>query len=1049
MLKLGLYEQLINNLISSKLNAVDKSHYYIKETQLDKAEAALHLSRYLAEVIKSALSSISGEDNIERQIDLSNKILALLNQELKTTSFNEDIIDVQGKILTAIFSRLDSDFVNIDNRLKQITPYTRFTQSELFTGGATNLKVTLESELKKEILSANEICFLVSFIKFAGIRIFQKELEEFTNNGGRLKVITTSYMGATDVKAVEFLSNLKNTEVKVSYNVQSERLHAKAYLFLRDTGFHTGYIGSSNLSRSAVTNGMEWNIKITTKEVSHIIDKFKKTFETYWQDDTFEMFDVAKDVEKLQTSINSQRNSNSPTIALFDLSPHHYQKEILEKLESERRLHNRNRNLIVAATGTGKTVLAAFDYKYFKANNKRSSLLFVAHRKEILEQAQATFRGVLKDNNFGELWVDGISPTRNDCVFASVQTLNNQLPSLNLSEDYYDYIVIDEVHHIAAKSYRPILNRFKPNILLGLTATPERMDNENILIDFCNVIAAEIRLPEALNKEFLCPFQYFGISDSIDLSNVKWEKGKYLQSELTALYTSNKRRVGEILQSLDKYLTDINDVKALGFCVSQEHAKYMSDKFQEAGLKANYLTSNNSDIRQDLRLSLIAKEINYLFVVDIFNEGVDIPEIDTVLFLRPTESLTVFLQQLGRGLRKVNGKECLTVLDFVGNSRPEYDFEKKFRALIGKTNTSTQKEIQDEFPHLPLNCSIVLEKKAKEYILSNIAAATNFSQKQLLDKIRSFSYNIDKPLTLRNFIDEYNVPLSLIYKKGEMCWQRLCTVAGVTRDFDGKYEKEISRSIGKKWLLCNSISYLRFIADLASKNFRISTSQLNENEKIMCLMLHYDVWQEPNGFSNLEESIQAIGKNPTLVEEIKGVLEILIDRIDFLEKNIDLGYVMPLKIHSRYTRDQICSAFGQNTFERKSSSREGVINIKDKNTELLFITLEKSEKEYSPSTLYDDYAISEKLFHWQTQNSARPDVGAGLGYVTQQATGKKILLFVREKNDDAFGNTMGYVFLGDAKYLDHYNQKPMSIKWELNEPLPPYMWKDTAKMASS
>ena len=1049
MLKLGLYEQLINNLISSKINELDRSNYYIKETVLDKEEASQYLSRYLAEVIKAALSSIPNESNIEKQIELSNKILSLLNQELKTTVFNEDIIDIRGRILTAILSKLDSDFADIDNRLKQITPYTRFTQSELFTGGATNLSVTLESELKKEILSANEICFLVSFIKFAGIRVFQKELEDFTNNGGKLRVITTSYMGATDVKAVEYLSNLKNTEVKVSYNVQSERLHAKAYLFLRDTGFHTGYIGSSNLSRSAVTNGMEWNIKITTKEISHIIDKFKKTFETYWQDDSFEFFDKTKDVEKLQTSINNQKNSGAPVIAYFDLSPFHYQKEILEKLESERKLHNRNRNLIVAATGTGKTVIAAFDYKIFKLNNSRSRLLFVAHRKEILEQAQATFRGVLKDNNFGELWVDGISPSKYDCVFASVQTLNNQLINSNFSEDYYDYIVIDEVHHIAAKSYRPILNRFKPKILLGLTATPERMDEENILIDFCNVIAAEIRLPEALNKELLCPFQYFGISDSIDLSNVKWEKGRYVQSELTQLYTSNSKRVSEILQNLDKYLTDINDVRALGFCVSQEHAKYMSDKFQEAGLKANYLTSNNSDLRQELRLNLLSKEINYLFVVDIFNEGVDIPEVDTVLFLRPTESLTVFLQQLGRGLRKVKDKECLSVLDFVGNSRPEYDFEKKFRALIGKTNTTTIKEIQDEFPHLPLNCSIVLEKKAKEYILENIASATNFNRKQLLDKIRSFTYNIDKPLTLINFIEEYNIPLAHIYKGGKTCWKRLCAEATVIKDFSNANEIEISKAIGKKWLLCNSISYLQFISNLAQKNFKVNMDDLAENEKIMCLMLHYDVWQNPKEFESLNASINAIGKNPVLIAEIKEVLEILIDSINFIEKDIDLGYTMPLKIHSRYTRDQICSAFGCNTFDSKSSSREGVINIKTKNTELLFVTLEKSEKEYSPTTLYDDYAISDKFFHWQSQNSAKPDIGAGLSYIKQKDTGKIVLLFVREKNDDEFGNTMGYVFLGDANYIDHYNQKPMSITWELNEPLPAYMWKDSAKMASS
>ncbi len=1046
MLELGLYEQLINRLISSKLKLVDRNKFYVQEAILDKVEAASYLSKYLGEVIQSALSSLSSDNNIERQIELSNRIITLLNQELATSSFDEDLIDTKGRILTAILSKLDNDYVDLDYRLKQITPYTRFTQSELFTGGS-NLRITLESELKKEILSANEICFLVSFIKYGGIRVFQKELEEFTNSGGRLKVLTTSYMGVTDLKAIEYLSKLKNTEVKISYNTQSERLHAKAYLFLRDSGFHTGYIGSSNLSRSAITNGMEWNIKITTKEISHVIDKFKKTFESYWQDEGFELFDQSKDREKLRTSLDRQKNINAPVIAYFDLTPHNYQKEILEKLIAERELHKRYKNLIVAATGTGKTVIAAFDYRSFKENNSRSRLLFIAHRKEILEQSQATFRGVLKDNNFGELWVDGLIPTRYDCVFASIQTLNNQLSNLDLSAEYYDYIVIDEVHHIAAKSYRPVLMKFSPKILLGLTATPERMDNENILADFCNVIAAEIRLPEAINKEFLCPFQYFGITDSIDLSNVHWENGKYVQSELTELYTKNNQRLSEILFNLNKYLTDAKDVCALGFCVSQEHAKYMADSFNQAGISADYLTSNNSDLRDVLRLKLLSREISYLFVVDIFNEGVDIPEIDTVLFLRPTESLTVFLQQLGRGLRKATNKDCLTVLDFVGNSRPEYDFEMKFRALIGKTKTSTFKEIEDEFPHLPLGCSIILEKKAKEYILQNIAAATNFNRKQLLEKIRSYKHNIDKPLTLQHFLEEYKIPLQYIYKKGS--WTRLCAEAGVLSDFSAKNEIELVRAIGKKWLLNNSISYLSFILKLAKQNFNINIDQLDECEKTMCLMLHYDVWQNPKGFENLNDSIKAIGNNIILNHELIEFLEILIDKIDFIEKEIDLGYSMPLKIHSRYTREQICCAFGYHTFENKQVSQAGVININAKNTEILFITLEKSEKEYSPTTLYNDYAFSDRLFHWQSQNSAKAEIGAGLSYVKQRVNNKKILLFVRERNNDEFGNTIGYVFLGDANYIEHEGQKPMNITWELNEPLPAYLWTDSAKLSAS
>jgi superfamily II DNA or RNA helicase len=1044
MTQTGLYEQLINKLISSKLNNLDRETYFIKQTSIDKSEASRVLSQYLIKIIQLALNLISGDDSIEKQIEISNKIIKLLRDELNEDDFKEDLIDTQAKILTAILNKIDSGISDFDKHLKEITPYTRLTQSELFTGN--NAGISLDSEIRKEILSSNKICFLVSFIKWSGIVIFQKELIEFTDKGGYLQVITTSYMGATDLKAVEFLSGLKNTEIKVSYNTESERLHAKAYLFIRNTGFDTGYIGSSNMSRSALTNGLEWNLKVTTKEVGHIIDKFKKTFETYWQDKDFELFDRTKHSEKLRVALKKERSFDrySPSM-YFDIKPFPFQEEILEKLEVERKVHGRFRNLIVAATGTGKTVISAFDFKNFRKENPTAKLLFVAHRKEILQQAQTTYQGILRDNNFGELWVDGIEPEKYNCVFASVQTLNNRISDLSLSESFYDFIIVDEVHHIAASSYRPILNRFKPSILLGLTATPERMDGEDILKDFSDTIAAEIRLPEALNRKLLCPFQYFGITDSIDLSKVEWKNGRYLPSELSKIYTQSDKRVGEILSNLNKYLNDINAVRALCFCVTQDHAQFMAEKFTLAGLKSDYLVSSRGDLREELRLKFQSKEINYLFVVDIFNEGVDIPEIDTVLFLRPTESLTVFLQQLGRGLRLADEKDCLTVLDFVGNSRPEYDFEGKFRALVGKTNTSISKEIEDDFPHLPLGCSIVLEKKAKRFILENIHKATSLNINQLLNKIRNYRHQTTLPLTLKNFSTFYHIPLELIYKKGN--WKRLCAKSEQIEDYPTTNENEIYRAISRKWLSCSSTSYFEFVLSLAKKSFKVEVDNLSEAEKTMCLMLHYDVWQDAGGFNSLDESINAIGQNQVLVQEIIELLELLIDKIDFLEKEITLPYDQPLRIHSRYTREQILVAFRLSTFDKKSSNREGSAENKNLNTELLFIDLTKSEKDFSPTTMYEDYALSDTLFHWQTQNAARPDKGKGLSYIHHQKQGKTILLFVRERNENEYNNTMSYVFIGKGKFVEFYGSKPMSITWELKEPLPPYLWKETAKMA--
>lgn len=1037
----GIYEQLINSLVSKKLEALDKNKFYIKITNIDKYEAAIILSQYLSKIISFALNLITSDDSLEKQIKLTNKIIFLIKEEIGNQNFSDNILDTNASILKAILPKINSNINEFDNYIKEITPYTGLTQSELFTG--SNAGISLESEIKKEILSSDKIYLLISFIKWTGIRLFEKELREFTSKGKKLRIITTSYMGATDLKAIEFLSSLPNTEVKVSYNTANERLHAKSYLFFRDTGFHTGYIGSSNISKSALTSGLEWNLKVTTAEISHIIEKFARTFETYWEDKEFELFSEA-DTTKLQNALkNDKFKDKDNSVTYFDLKPFHYQKEILEELKAQREIHNRFKNLLVAATGTGKTVISAFDYKRFKNSNTSAKLLFIAHRKEILLQARATFQGVLRDNNFGELWVDGIVPSSNEYIFASIQTLQNNLESLNLTSDYYDFIIIDEVHHIAANSYRPVLEKFDPKILLGLTATPERMDNENILNDFCDVVAAEIRLPEALNRKLLCPFQYFGISDNVDLKNIKWQNGKYSPSELTKAYNSNIR-VGDVILKCEEYLTDIKNVIALCFCVTQEHARFMSEKFNEAGLKSDYLVSGRNDIRSKVKSQLLKKEINYLFVVDIFNEGVDIPEIDTILFLRPTESLTVFLQQLGRGLRFADNKECLTVLDFVGNARDEYDFEGKFRNLIGKSNSSIKSEVENEFPHLPLGCSIILEKKAKEHILNNIKNATLLSRRKLINKISNYKYQTSLPLTIENFTKINHIQLESIYKKDS--FMRLCYEAKEIEQFEEINEKEFVRAISKKLLLAKSISYLKFILKLIDNDFE-STCFSTENEKLMAMMLYYDFWQDANKFDNLDEGIKYIGSNKILVKELKEVVNMLIGKINYIESDLSLPYSCPIKNHSRYTREQVLSAFGQNSIEKKSSSREGVLNIKSKNTELLFVTLEKTEEKYSPTTMYNDYAISDKLFHWESQNSTKPDSSKGISYINHEKLDKNIILFVREKNHDENNNVMTYICLGKVFYKSHYGSQPMSITWKLENEIPPFLWKSIAKMA--
>ena len=1044
MQQVGIYEQLITQLIESR---IDRERFYVGERELNSSEASTWLSRFLSHILEYAIESVpSSDDRLQHQIALSNQLLLWLKTQIQDKDFIEDnLLASQGKILTALYELENPVSADLKNYINDIFPLTGLSQSELFCG--SNAGLSLESELKREILSADKIYWLVSFIKWAGIRIFRKELEEFTASGRELKIITTSYMGATDAKAVEYLASLPNTEVKLSYNTERERLHAKSYLFLRNTGYHTGYIGSSNLSHSALTNGLEWNLKITSQEIPHIINKSLSTFETYWSSHDFEHFNGdAKSSEKLKKALSQQRGDFevSPT-HFFDISPFPHQSDILEQLAVERSAHQRFRNLVVAATGTGKTLISAFDFARFVKDKPQAKFLFVAHREEILKQARSAYRGVLRNGAFGELWVGGHTPEHYRQLFVSIQTLNNQLEQLNLTADYYDYIVIDEVHHIAASSYRAVLEYFSPTILLGLTATPERHDGGDILADFGGVIAAEIRLPEAINRRHLCPFQYFAIDDDTDLRNIAWSRGRYDIAQLTNLYTHNQARFNKIFLSMQEIITDIGKMKALAFCVSKEHAQYMTQQFLLRGIKADVLTSDNSHERQQKQQAISSGSINVLCVVDIFNEGVDIPEVDTLLFLRPTESLTIFLQQLGRGLRLADGKECCTVLDFVGNSRPEYDFANKFRALVGKSHRAISDEIKQGFPHAPLGCRIELSKCTQEMVLSNIRQAS-LTLKRLVAMIRQYPQHSTLPLTLTNFlILNPHIDLNELYKRGS--WSQLVQQAKDEcneNSLDEKLLNMFKKAIHNRILTCDDHAYLSFLKQLCHGNFAIEDS--SHRHALMC---HYDFWQKTGpecGFDSIGHSLAKLNACE-LKAELLDVVSWQLAQTKHEQPTMQALPKVALRLHARYAREQILVAFGATTFERQPPAREGVFVLKEQNIELMFVTLDKNEKQFSPTTMYHDYAINEHLFHWQSQNSARPDKGRGLEYIQHQKMGKRLFLFVREQTKDEFGRTMGFVNYGEVEYVSHTGSQPMSITWQLKESMPHFMWQQAAKLA--
>ena len=1043
-MKSGVYEQLINQDLEKKIVSLDRNRFYVGERTIERSEITKLFSTYLSSIFEQLLIEITDsiEDDEERietnvltkSIELANAIIRKLIKDFNLGTDN--LVSTKAKILTAVIDKTQSDYPDLSKRLKEITPIKGLINGALFTGKG----IKLYTELQKEIGSANEIRLMISFIKKRGLALLLPQLKDFTNRGGALKVITTTYMKATDYEAIKQLAVLKNTEIKITYDETSERLHAKAYIFLRETGFNTAYIGSSNMSEQALDSGTEWNVKVTQMEQPRMMKTIIGAFDASWWAEGYETFVNGKDDIRLKKALNERTDTGINYNVLKLIRPFDFQQEILEKLQMEREVRGHRRNLVIAATGTGKTVIAANDYKRFANSHERARLLFVAHREEILNQSLRTFQEVLCDYNFGEKWYGGEEPINYEYVFASKDTLHNRLDEVHLPEDYYDYIVIDEVHHIAAGSYRKIIEYFKPKILLGLTATPERMDGYDITQDFDGTISAEIRLDDALNKGLLAPFHYYGITDSVDYSEVTWDKGHYVASELSHIYTYNDVRTGVILKSLETYLTssNIHNVRALCFCVDQEHARYMAAKFTLCGLKADVLTSENAQMRGTLYRKLKNKEINYLFVVDMFNEGVDIPEIDTILFLRPTESLTVFIQQFGRGLRKAEGKTHVDIFDYVGNSRAEFNYTDRMRTIIGRTSMSVEEEIERNCPHLPLGCKITLEPKAKEHIMRNIKGAIRrFTTRKITALVQDFERHHSVPLTLTNFVKIYKIQISKLYR--DRTWNQTLCEAGIAQH-QSRFNTELRRAVFRKWLATDSYSYLSFIQSLAENDFKVNVETLNPIEQKQLLMFYYDLFENAGYYTHLQEMVNELATDPYFCAELKEIAPLLLQECKAYEKpdNSTLPN-FPLKLHGVYTKSQIQVAIGTSTLERKSPSREGVERNKKLQLEAMFVDIIKNREEGS-TTDYDDKALSPNLFQWDTQNRVKPESNEGKAYINQTQT---MLLFVREQKNFAEdkSRTMGYAYLGRVtlhqwEYKNLGTRKQMQIVWNMLEPIP-------------
>ena len=1042
----GLYERLLSVELQRLVAALAPDRADVGSP--DAADVHIAVAEHVRSLLERALHAVPEHERLTRQAEICNALLAWLRNEGSASVQPEDSLAVPLTVLREVRS------------LSRGVALSGSTPQPLVPLSAADLMVNARGEpsvgaaIEREIHSADRIDLLCAFIRWNGVRTLRPALEAHCQAGRPLRVITTVYTGSTERKAIDWLASI-GAQVKVSYDTRTTRLHAKAWLFERLTGFSTAFIGSSNLTHSALLDGVEWNVRLAQAATPELIDKFKAAFEGYWADADYEPYEPARDADRFDRAVRALVVSESSPIFHFDLQPWPFQREMLQRLETERERHHRYRNLVVAATGTGKTVVAAFDYRRLREHLTNPSLLFVAHRREILLQSLNAYRAVLRDGSFGELLVDGQRPEQGRHLFASVQSLA-QIDLADIPPDAFNVVVIDEFHHAAAPTYERLLKHLKPRILLGLTATPERTDGRSVLEWFDGRIAVELRLWDALDRGLLSPFQYFGLHDGTDLSRVQWSRRGYDVIALENVYTGDQARVSLIVQAIQDKVASPASMRALGFCVSVAHARFMAREFRRRGLPSVAVSAETPGEEREAALrDLRDRRVNVVFCVDLFNEGVDVPEVDTVLFLRPTESALVFLQQLGRGLRRAEDKDCLTVLDFIGGANQRFRFDLRFRALLGGHRSDIIRQVEEGFPRLPSGCAIQLDRVASRIVLDNVRGSLGSSFGGLVSELRAMAdgrrHTGGDPasITLAEFLRDAALEPDDLYKTAGWTWSRLRREAGLRTPAEGPEEVHVARAI-PRLLHVDDPDRLALYKRAVAGDLPVEALDPGSFSGRALTGLHFAIWGPNSKLSSLADSMDRLRQHDGLASELSELFDVLEERAEHISEPLDRHMMwqhqIPLAVHSRASLDEILAAFSRMTFVRRNRLRQGVDFDPVTQSDLFFVTLEKTEGHYSPSTMYRDYAISPDLFHWESQSTTSVQSPTGQRYMNHQKQGTHVFLFVRHRKHEA-GRTAAYTCLGAAEYVSHERSRPISITWRLRRPMPDDFFRE-AKVAA-
>ena len=696
----------------------------------------------------------------------------------------------------------------------------------------------------------------------------------------------------------------------------------------------------------------------------------------------------------------------------------------------------------MAATGTGKTVVAAFDYKNTcRLEGGRPRLLFVAHREEILRQALRTYREVLRDPEFGDLLTGGHEPERHDHLFATIDSVTSRGLVGAAGADHWHTVVIDECHRLAADRFNAFATAVKPRVLLGLTATPERSDGQPIAHYFDprpdGSPAVELRLWHALDLQLLAPFEYYACDDATDFSEVPWDRPGEREA-VDNLVTGNDVRARLVVNEWRRLASDAKQSRAVVFCVSVAHAEFMTAWLNRAGLPAACVVGTTpAEERRRAPQRLLSGELCALVTVDLYNEGIDLPMVDTLLLLRPTQSPVLFQQQIGRGLRLSPGKESCLVLDFVGQHRTEFRFDRLLSGLTGLSRRELVDGVEKGFGSLPPGCHIHLQKQTREQVLQGLRALTTQNWRRMRIELQSYAALKGRTsVRLADFLHDQALELEDVYRagtgQGRSGWTALKRDAGLIAAEPGPEEDYFSRRFGDL-LHVDDPRRLDTMASVGASH-RVLTS-LDATGVRGVQMLAYQIDGRHEQAAGPEAFAERLSRSPAICSELVELSDLLQARTNLVDTPVPGLEDTPLCLHAAYGAREVLTAVGWLTATRRAPFQAGVLPLATRKIELLFVTLDKSEG-YHDRISYHDYAISTERFHWQTQNSAGPDTPGGRRYLESPGNEWQFQLFVRPRKGDAY-RACGRVLLESAD-----GDRPMSIVWRLQTPLPARLFRE-------